>query len=249
MLSKSKIFDEIIQTLYPDDIKCIVCGNEIFPNRYCICADCSIESNVNYCIRCGRHKVGTGDYCSDCSEFSVYFDEARSPANYEGEARKLVQRFKYGNAPYLAKPMSEYMLDTLLLSDWDIDCITFVPIHKKRRKQRGYNQAELLALSLAERVDIPCIPLLEKTESTVNQARLNKAERMKNLHGTFAAAGKPPDHVLLVDDVMTTGSTASECSKVLKRAGAKVVYLLTFASVPERPMLDTAANKISEFRN
>lgn len=248
MLSKRKILDEIIQTLYPDDIKCIVCGKEIFPNRYCICADCRIESNVNYCIRCGRHKVGTSDYCSDCSEFSVYFDEARSPANYEGEARKLVQRLKYGNAPYLAKPMSEYMLDTLLLSDWDIDCITFVPIHKKRRKKRGYNQAELLAQSLAERIDVPCMPLLEKTESTVNQARLNKAERMKNLRGTFATVGKPPEHILLVDDVMTTGSTASECSKALKRAGAKIVYLLTFASVPERPMLDTATKKISEFR-
>lgn len=248
MLSKRKVLNEIIQTLYPDDVKCIVCGKEIFPNRYCVCDDCKLDVNVNYCVRCGRHKIGVGDYCEECAEMSLHFDEARSAVNYDGTARKLVQRLKYGSSPYLAKAMSEYMLDFLLLSDWDVDCITFVPIHKKRLKRRGYNQAELLAQNLAERVDVPCVALLEKTVNTVNQARLNKQERMNIQNGTFAAVGKVPDHVLLIDDVMTTGSTASECSRVLKRAGAKVVYLLTFASVPERPMLDTATQKISDFR-
>lgn len=239
---------ELIQTLYPDDIKCIVCGREIHPNRYGLCADCKLEINENYCLRCGRHKIGVGDYCDECSDFALYFDEARSAVNYVGHAKELVRRLKYGAARYLANVMSRYMLDVLLLTDWDIDCFTFVPTHKKRLKKRGYNQAELLARDLAESTNAPCIGLLEKVRETVNQAKLDRAARMENLDGAFAVTCKPPRNVVLIDDVLTTGSTANECCKTLKKAGAVVVNVLTFASVPERPLLDTTGQNIAEFR-
>lgn len=245
---KRKIIDELIQILYPDDIKCIVCGKEMHPNRYGLCDACKLDINENYCVRCGRHKVGIGDYCNECAGEVLYFDEARSAVNYDKNARDLVLRLKFGNARYLAKHISQYLLDILLLSDWSADCITFVPIHKKRQRKRGYNQAELLANELAAHVDLPCVKLLEKTSNTVNQARLNREARMKNLSGTFKAVEKPPEHVILIDDVMTTGSTLNECSKTLKRAGVKIVYALTFASVPERPLLDTQVRNISDFR-
>lgn len=245
---KRTFTDELIQTLYPDDIKCIVCNREIHPNRYGLCDECKLEINDNYCLRCGRHKVGVGDYCGECSDAVTYFDEARSAVNYDGHAKEIVRRFKYGDAQYLAKTIGEYLLDVLLFSDWEIDCITFVPIHKMRKRKRGYNQAELLADAVAARTDAPCVALLEKTKNTVNQARLDKASRMENLKGTFSAVGAVPPHVLLIDDVMTTGSTVNECCKVLKHAGAKIVYVLTFASVAEKPLLDKVSVNIADFR-
>lgn len=245
---KLTVKNEITRLFFPDDIKCIVCGREIRPNRYGLCKECSIEPNENFCLRCGRHKVGIGDYCSTCSEFSLHFDEARSSVNYEGCAKTLIRRLKYGNAEYLANILSQYMLDTLLATDWNADCITFVPMHNTRQRARGYNQAELLARALGERVDIECVQLLNKVSATENQARLTGNERFENLKNTFTAITTPPEHIILVDDVITTGATADECSKMLKRAGAKVVYVLTFASVPERPMLDKPAQDISKFR-
>lgn len=242
------IINEIIQTVYPDDIKCIVCGAEIRPNRYGLCGKCTLMQNGNFCVRCGRHKVGLSEYCSECGGDTLYFDEARSSVIYDGSAKLLVRRLKYGSAKYLAKSMSEFMLDTLVVNDWDFDCFTFVPMHEKRQKRRGYNQAELIANAIAARTTTPCIPLLQKVKQTPNQARLDRAARIKNLDGSFAAPTTPPDHVVIVDDVMTTGSTLNECAKVLKRAGATVVYALTFASVPERPLTDRRGAHIQDFR-
>ena len=245
---KLSVKNEIVRMLFPDDIKCIVCGREISPKRYGLCDECKLEINDNYCVRCGRHKVGIGDYCDECAKMPLYFDEARSCVNYDGNAKDLIRRLKYGNAVYLVNTLSQYLLDVLLFSDWQADCITFVPMHKSRQKKRGYNQAERLAKALADRVDIPCKTLLEKTKKTVNQARLDRAERLETIKGSFSAVGECPEHVILVDDVMTTGATVNECSKVLKSNGAKVVYVLTFASVPERPVLDKPTQNIAEFR-
>ncbi len=244
----SKIINEILQTLYPDDIKCIVCGAEIHPNRYGLCNKCSLDINGNFCVRCGRHKVGMGDYCGECSEMSLSFDEARSSVVYDGDAKDLIRRLKYGSAKYLVRPICEYLLDTLLAADWDFDCFTYVPMYFKRKKKRGYNQSELLAEELASKTTKPCFGLLEKTVNTPNQARLNRDERIKNLDGSFSPLTQSPKHVVLIDDVMTTGSTLNECAKVLKKAGADVVYGLTFASVPERPLTDRPAVNISDFR-
>lgn len=238
---------ELKQVLYPDDIKCIICGEDIHPNRYGVCESCKFDLNENFCLRCGRHKVGIGDYCGECSQFSLSFDEARSAVNYDGCAKSVIWRLKYGSARYLTNIMSQYLLDVVLLSDWHFDCFTFVPMHVKREKKRGYNQAQELAQALADRTTLPCTPLLSKTKSTINQAKLNRQQRMENLIGAFSTIAQPPDHVVLVDDVMTTGSTANECSKVLKAAGAKVVYVLTFASVPEHPLTEKSID-IKNFR-
>lgn len=245
---KKSILYELRQVLFPDDIKCIVCGREIRPDRYGLCDKCKLDLNVNYCVRCGRHKVGVGDYCDECSEQTLYFDEARSAVNYDGNAKNLIRRLKYGNARYLARPLSEYMLDILLTSDWQFECITFVPIHAKREKKRGYNQARLLAEEIAASCDKPCLSLLGKIKNTPNQASLDRSERESNLIGAFSVKEKPPEHVVLVDDVMTTGATVNECCKVLKKAGAKFIYVLTFASVPEKPALDTRVQNIKDFR-
>lgn len=245
---RREIINEIVNVFYPDDVKCVICGREIRPNRYGLCDKCSFDLNENYCLRCGRHKVGIGDFCGECADQTMHFDEARSSVVYDDDAKSVIWRLKYGSAKYLARTMAQYLLDTLLTTDWEFDCFTFVPIHKKRARKRGYNQAELLAQALSDLTTTPCILLLQKTVETKNQARLSRDERITNLAGSFAPVTTPPAHVVLVDDVLTTGSTVGECAKVLKRSGAKIVYVLTFASVPERPMLDKPSVNIRDFR-
>ncbi len=247
-MNKFEVKHELSDLLYPDGIKCIVCGREIHKSRYGLCDKCKFELNENFCMRCGRHKVGAGDYCGECSRRSVDFDEARSSVKFVGAAREVVHRLKYGGAQYLANTMSEYMLDTLMFTDWEYDCFTFVPTDGKRIRKRGYNQAQRLAEAISSKTTAPCYSLLKKIKSIQNQARLGREERLKNPIGAFQADGKAPDHVVLIDDVMTTGATASECAKVLKRAGAKIVYLLTFASVPEQPFTDKPTQNIRDFR-
>ena len=242
-----KFKNEIISVLYPDDVKCVVCGRETYPSRYGLCDKCKLSLNENYCKRCGRHKVGVNEYCGECSDMTLYFDEARSAVTYDETAKSIIWRLKYGSAKYLARKMAEYMLDTLMTTDWSFDCFTFVPIHRKRQKKRGYNQAELLARALSDITTTPYLSLLQKTKETKNQAKLNRDERLNNLKGSFEAQSSPA-HVVLIDDVMTTGSTVNECARMLKSAGAKVVYVLTFASVPERPMLDKPSVNIADFR-
>ncbi len=192
--------------------------------------------------------MGIGDYCGECAETVLYFDEARSAVDYDGDAKNTIWRLKYGAAKYLARPVSQYLLDVVLATDWDFDCFTFVPIDAKRKRARGYNQAELLARELAELTTTPCFELLQKPKATPNQARLDREERMKNLKGAFNCVTRPPEHVVIVDDVMTTGSTLNECAKTLKSAGAKVIYGLTFASVPERAKTDKQVMNIRDFR-
>ncbi len=239
--------DELRQLLYPDGIKCIVCGREIHPSRYAVCDKCRLELNDNFCLRCGRHKIGIGDFCGECDNESLFFDEARSAVNYTETAQNIVWRFKYGDAKFMARPFSEYMLDVLLKTDWTFDCFSFVPSDKKRLKRRGYNQAELLAAELSARTTKPCFQLLEKVKHTINQARLTRQERLINLRDAFEAKFKPPERVLIIDDVMTTGATLNECAKALKGAGARVVYALTFASVPEKPLTDGSMQNIRDF--
>ncbi|MDE7463948.1 MAG: ComF family protein, partial [Clostridiales bacterium] len=167
---------------------------------------------------------------------------------YNSHVKDTVRRLKYGSAAYLARHIAEFMLDTLFATDWTFDCFTFVPMFARKQKKRGYNQAELLAKAVSERTTTPCLSLLEKTINTPNQARLNREARMQNIAGSFRAVTRPPEHVVLIDDVMTTGTTLSECAKILKKAGAKIVYALTFASVPERSPTDKPTVNMQDFR-
>lgn len=239
---------EIMQLPYPDSVICLSCGKEMHPNKYGLCENCNVKLNSNFCLRCGRHKVGSGDYCDECISVSTYVDEARSSVIYDGIAKDFVHRLKFGFAKYLVPYMVEYMVDTLNSTAWKVDCVTFVPMHAKAQKKRGYNQARLLAELIAERYDTKCLQLIVKNKETPNQARLKKSDRIENLKNAYESVEKAPDKILLVDDVMTTGATLNECAKILKRNGTKIVYALTFASVPERPLLDKKSRDIKDFR-
>jgi ComF family protein len=149
--------------------------------------------------------------------------------------RKLIHDFKYGNQRHLRYPLTSWLRETLndpRLCGRQFDLIVPVPLHPARERERGFNQAALLAERLAASMNVASRPLLERTRYTTTQTAYDRAERMENLAGAFRLR-KNRDvrdlRVLLIDDVLTTGSTLSECARVLKAAGALSVHAATAA--------------------
>lgn len=164
---------------------------------------------------------------------------------YEGTVRALVLVFKYGKVETLAAPLSE-MLARALPRERRFDVIVPMPMHKRRQRDRGFNQAELLARHLSRRSGIPCVLAAKRSKNTTPQAGLTSHKRRTNVQGAFEALrpeairGKS---VLLIDDVLTTGATASACGSVLRRNGAASVTVLTVARADRRMFSDAAVSQ------
>ncbi len=162
------------------------------------------------------------------------FDDAYCYGAYQGKLRKLIHLFKYQGMRGLAEPLAE-MLARALPRDRQFDAVTAVPLHWRKRWQRGFNQAELLGSAIARRRGIPARRLLRRGTATRAQAGLSNAQRRENVVGAFAARRRVNGlRILLIDDVMTTGATAGACARALKKAGARSVSLLTLARVDRR---------------
>jgi ComF family protein len=121
------------------------------------------------------------------------------------------------------------------LDGWEGDAVTWVPLSRKRRARRGFDQAELLARALARRLDVPARRLLVRRRDTREQARATAQERRRALRGAFSGVGLVPGRVLLVDDVVTTGSTVAACASTLRRAGAHRVVVAAAARALREP--------------
>jgi ComF family protein len=166
------------------------------------------------------------------------FDAAYCFGSYDGVLRELIHLYKYGRIKTLARPLSG-LLTAALPRDERFDALTAVPLHWRREWQRGFNQSDLLARELSSRCGLPVIAALRRARPTPAQAGLSNTARRRNMASAFlqrrratgALAGK---RILLIDDVLTTGSTASACALALKRAGAARVALLTVARADRR---------------
>lgn len=153
---------------------------------------------------------------------------------YDDALKELVHRFKYKGKTVLANIFShlmiEYIKDNPEIADADL--ITVVPLHKERLREREFNQSLLIANPIAKRHSLMLKNTLDKTRRTRYQNELLKSERLKNLHGAFSVSPKADienKKILLIDDIMTTGSTLGECAKTLLRGGAKSVKCFTLA--------------------
>ena len=149
--------------------------------------------------------------------------------------REVMHGFKYSKHLYLRYPLAAWLGEALedpRLREARLDCIVPVPLHPARERERGFNQAEILAQLLARRAGLPVRPLLQRIRYTTTQTQFDRAQRIENLAGAFRlrrGVDVQGCRVLLVDDVLTTGSTLSECADVLKRAGALTVHAATAA--------------------
>lgn len=165
------------------------------------------------------------------------FDAAYCFGAYEKTLQKLIHLFKYAKYQPLGRPLGA-LLASALPADAQFDAVVAVPMHWRRRFERGFNQAEVLGREAARRRGLPFLSVLKRRRSRESQASLTHAGRRANAAASFAlrrSANIRGKRILLVDDVMTTGSTAHACGLALRRAGAASVVLLTLARVDRRP--------------
>ncbi len=235
-----KFFHQFEMALFPPNVTCDVCHNElIWETRLNLCSECVASmpfNNKKICLKCGTQIEDESDYCLRCQNTLMVFDKARSPLVYEGLAKKIVYELKVGKKKYLIDLLSKMMADTYIEEKFDADVVTFVPMTKKEEKVRGFNQSKLLAYALAKRLNLPVEEAIQKVRETQSQKKLSAKERAKNLEDAFRVYdgfGKGKN-VLLVDDVLTTGATANECSKMLAKTKPKKIYVLTCACTKQK---------------
>lgn len=216
---------------FPQDYRCKLCGTEIFGGDYCNACIAQISFNDGIvCPVCGR-RTAKDEICMECKASAPLYEKAASPLVYEKGGMALVARFKRG-AGWLAVYFAR-LAATKLKTFPSYDIIVYVPCSLKAASKRGYDQAELFAREVGRLTGVPVADAVIKIKETPQQKELSKAERFKNLQGTFkadrqAVKGKS---VLVVDDVLTTGATLDSVAYTLKKAGAAHIYALTAASV------------------
>ena len=237
ILKKLKKMFVSFENMLSGEHSCISCSKEILDGSdFQLCEKClkSLdEIDGSTCTKCGE-KLGEGNMlCEYCKDFDYAFDSNKSICYYTDVSSKIVKSLKYGGRKYYAKHIAKLMTRDKSCFE-NIDVITFVPASKKRLRTRGFNQAEEIANEISKIVNIPVVSLLEKVVEHKHQAGLTQKERLENLKDTFSVCSENKDKIkgkkiLIVDDVFTTGATASEIAKLLKKNGAKYVFVATLA--------------------
>jgi len=187
-----------------------------------------------YCPSCKRQLPSLSDGC-ECEESDQALEAVFSLGVYDEETEALIENFKYRRkrrlGAFLSELLSEGLLDSAKLPGADF--IVAVPLHKRKLRERGFNQSKIIASQLSEKLGIPVLPdSVIRKRNTRSQTGLSREERRKNVKDAFKLTGKVDlegRRLLLVDDVLTTGATVSECARTLKSAGAERIWGVTLA--------------------
>lgn len=224
--------------LYPPC--CVVCFSTVGPGEY-LCGVC--EDRVSrivppFCTTCSEPYDGAmaeAFTCANCAQRRIHFETAVAAYRSRGIVRGIILDFKYGRRMHLQHLVGRWLCAAVeddRLRGQTFDLIVPIPLHPARQRERGFNQAEQLAHILSRHTSVPMRPVLQRIRYTTTQTAFDRAERMRNLRNAFRLRKKADVRglrVLLVDDVLTTGSTLSECARVLKRGGADCVFAATAA--------------------
>ncbi|MBR3779506.1 MAG: ComF family protein [Clostridia bacterium] len=224
----SRLTEAIRRVFFPHH--CYLCNEVLYPHQR-VCVDCMHKAPYIYppiCQRCGRSK----DDCY-CGKRQRAFERCISPFYHQGVAQQGIYTLKSAGYRVTAEGFAAEMAEVVRREYGGIpfDFVTAVPLHKRERGERGFNQAEKLGQAMAKRLGLPYATVLTKITLTAPQKSLKAVERSGNLLGVFDVCGDVSGKtVLLVDDVITTGATLDECAKMLKIFGAEAVYGVTAAA-------------------
>lgn len=254
-----KISSAAFSLIYPPDIYCPACGRPVDPGHvYSLCEDCLNEitwADRKTCRICGKplETWYPADLCSECLVSPRYFERGVVCFLYKGGASRMVKDLKYRGKKYLARIFGTILADKILYDGLDFDVCTAVPMYKKKEEQRGFNQAELIAMYTARILRKPFAPdVLSRIRPTAPMNTLGFQERKKNLEGAFTVPENQKktiqgSTVLLVDDIYTTGVTMNECSRELLKAGAAHVCIAAMASGRNQRELPEEREEFREF--
>lgn len=227
------MLNTFLNILFPET--CPLCSNPSLDHRTApICPECwqSIEPYTGpKCLRCGKPLVSeAATTCGECLKDEPAFESAACYGLYEGALRKAINLLKYHNVKRLSRPLSDILLQMKVP---DVDAVLPVPLYETRLRKREFNQSALIAKYMAEGLGSKLIlDSLVKIRDTKAQVGLNSKERRKNMRNAFGIKNRElieGKQILLIDDVATTGATIRECSRVLKKAGAGSVHVITLA--------------------
>lgn len=225
-----KIVDALLDAVYPPT--CPIC-DRLSGKPAKICNDCRKKLkyiNSPRCLKCGKAVENDDvEVCFDCSKHIHEFDRGLALWGYTDETRNSVYRFKYQNCRIYSKVYVDEIVSNLgeIISSWKCDVIIPIPIHARKFRERGFNQAELLAKDMAAILGIGLdTELISRNRYTKPQKELDDNERIKNLENAFTITKNVVQYkkVLLVDDIYTTGSTIDACARVLKEKGVEQVF-------------------------
>lgn len=227
----------LLNWLYPP--RCFLCSRLLDSGEEFLCTDCRRELpriREPFCKKCGKElREDTEEYCGDCRKTHHRFEYGFALLSYTEEAAGMLARFKYKNRRQYGRWLGEALAETYRIPIRGMGAAVLVPVplHKRRERERGFNQARILAEAIGEQTGIPVADILLRARNTKAQKELDYEERLANLEETLALAdgweGRVPEAVVLVDDIYTTGSTIEACTAVLKKNGAEKVYFLAAA--------------------
>jgi len=227
-----RLLESLAAALFPP--RCALCSREL-PTLGIICPICEASlpsSEGPLCQRCGESVDDPSlDLCIKCGTQLLAVDHVYSLGPYRGDWGCLVRSLKFEREIAIGRWLGERMAAALValnVAD-DFDAITFVPMTLRDRRVRGFNQAEILARIIAKRLNLPLVRMLAKGRETPLQSGLSAGERKTNLRDAFRLLSCRQEQVLLVDDIYTTGATAEECARTLKRGGVQSVVAMTVA--------------------
>jgi ComF family protein len=224
------VLEAVLELLFPR--RCAGCARGPWP--FCdACRGRIVVLTSPSCATCGRPMEEEVASCRDCPPRLVGW--ARAPFLYEGPVRTALHRLKFQGWRGVAQALGAAMAPMACART---DCVTWVPLSRRRRATRGYDQARALAVAVSTELGVQARALLRRTRDTPAQARRSGQERRRAMHRAFRYCGPdpPPRRVMLVDDVLTTGATAAECARVLRGAGVHEVGLLTAARAFSGPL-------------
>lgn len=227
-----KWVDRVLNILYPK--RCPICHKILKTSSLLICGECAGKITPvagARCFLCGNPVREDEEYCVGCLGKKRSFDQGKGIFFYDEQMKASILRYKYDGrrqyGDFYAKAM--YIYTQKEIEIWKPDVIVPVPLHPRKKRMRGFNQAEDLAVKLSRYTHIPAdTEMLKKVKDTKSQKKIDEKERRKNLKGAFKASCRVKGKkILVVDDVYTTGSTMDETASCLKDAGAEKVYFLT----------------------